>query len=403
MRLLDAIGYALAALLRQRLRAVMLLAAIAISVGSVVMMTALGQGARNFVEQEFSFLGKDVLIILPGRKETTGGMPPVTGTSLRDLTLADMAHIQRRIPHLRVAPLVLGASEVKFASRNRQSMILGSTAEIFATHRLRLLRGKTLPDIPLESARPVCVLGATLAQELFAQANPLGQWIRLDNRRFRVIGTFTSESSNMGLKFDETVLIPVASAQSLFNAPGLYRLFVQTLTPQDLAAQGSLLLQVIAERHQGVADVTLLRPDSLLATFNEILFTLTLAVTGIGAISLIVAGIMMMNIMLISTHQRCAEIGLLKALGASNGTVRSLFLCEAMLLSLGGGIVGLLVGYSAVVLLSWYYPDFPVQVPLWASASALLSAVVIGLLFALLPANQAARQKPVESLKGSHQ
>ncbi len=401
MRAADRFAFAIAALVRQKLRGIMLLLAICISVGSVVVMTALGQGAKNFVDEEFEFLGKDLLVVLPGKKETTGGLPPVTGATARDITLDDMHYLQRRLPGSLLVPLVVGTAEASHQSRVRQSITLGSTDGFLQTHNLSILQGASLPQDAGEHGQAVALIGMTLATELYPGQSPLGRWLRLDNRRFRVIGVFESSSSNMGLRLNEAVMVPVLTAQSLFNAAGLFRMFVQAAPGDDLADLERNVLALMKERHQGIEDVTVLRPDALLATFGDILLTLTLAVAGIGTISLVVAGIMMMNIMLISTHQRAAEIGLLKALGADNPCVRSLFLTEALLLSAAGAMLGIAVGYLLVALLGWYYPDFPLEVPLWAALAAAISAPLIALLFALMPANRAARRPPVESLRGS--
>ncbi|WP_207232151.1 ABC transporter permease [Corallincola spongiicola] len=400
MRSTDLLSFALAALVRQKLRGVMLLLAIGISVASVVVMTALGQGAKNFVDNEFAFLGKDLLILLPGKKETTGGLPPITGASARDITLDDMRYLQQQIADIVVAPLIVGTTEASYRARNRQAITLGTSEAFFTTHNLDLIAGQGLPKGAVERAQSVSVIGSDLAAELYPQQSPLGQWLRLDNRRFRVIGVFQSNSSNMGLRLNEAVLIPVASAQALFNTSGLFRLFIQSAGGQSLVRLQQRVIHLMADRHQGVEDITVLRPDALLSTFGDILLTLTLAVAGIGTISLVVAGIMMMNIMLISTHQRASEIGLLKALGADNHTVRAIFLTEAALLSLAGALLGMVCGYLLVALMAWWYPAFPLAVPLWAAVSAFCCAPLVALLFALMPASRAAQKPPVESLRG---
>lgn len=400
MRPLDRLGFAYQALTRHRWRAVLLVLAIASSVASVLMMTALGQGARNYVTAEFASLGKEMLVIIPGRKETTGGLPPM-GSTLRDLTLEDMAYLQRRLPRVRIAPLVVGSSEAKFGTRLRNTLVLGTTAAFQQTHHLQILRGQGLPDLPPGQSQSVCLLGQQLALELFGNQDPVGQWLRLDDRRYRILGVFASTTSSMGLRMDENVVIPVGAAQALFNTQGLFRLFVQALAGQPLPGLSEQLARLMRERHQGVEDVTIMSPDALLQTFSDILLTLTLAVAGIGAISLLVSGIMLMNLSLINTHQRTAEIGLLKALGADGPLVRSLFLTEALLLSGSGALLGLGLGYLAVALARRIWPDFPAQVPDEASLAAVTCALLTGLVFAWLPASRAARKPVVDSLRGN--
>lgn len=397
MRRPDALRFAAVALLRQRARALVLILAVSLSVTSVLLLTALGEGARRYVAEQFSSLGKDLLVMFPGRKETTGGLPPVTGNSLREITLDDMHYLGQHQPQLRLVPLVMGFAEAKQGARVRQTMLLGSSNGLRHTHGLELLSGRWLPGDAGED-RPVALLGEVAARELFGQADPLGQWLRFDNRRFRVVGVFTSQSSNLGMDMAEAALIPVGSAMGLFNTEGLFRLLIQPLGGQAVPPLVQRLEQLMQARH-GVLDVTLVRRDAMLAAFSTILATLTLAVAGIGAISLLVSGIMMMNLALISTRQRTGEIGLLKALGADSGQIRQLFLWEALLLSGGGAIMGTLLGYVLVALAALIWPSFPAAVPWLATLCTIPAALLTGLFFSWLPASRAARQDPVSSLR----
>jgi len=400
MRAGDLIGYAWLSVRRQGLRALMLILAMTISVASVLLLTALGDGAKRYVANEFAFLGKDLLVVLPGRKETSGGLPPLTGAAARDLTLRDMRYLAQHLPGTRLAPLVVGTLEAAWGGRAREVMTLGTTATFFVTHNLKVELGRGLPAIDPERALAVCVIGNKLAEELFMGANPIGERLRLGPARCRVTGVFAGTGSAMGMDLGDDLIVPVASAQSLFNTPALFRLFIQA-PGQPLDDLGKRVLALIAERHQGEADVTLLEPNALLATFHQIMTVLTAAVAGIAAISLAVAGILLMNISLINIHQRTAEVGLLKALGASARQVRALFLTEAALLSLGGTLAGVLAGQALLLLGRWQWPDFPLYLVPWSVPAAALMGIGVGLLFSWLPARRAAALDPVTSLRGS--
>lgn len=394
----DTLLFCLQALGRQRGRLTTLLLAMALAVSSVLVMTALGEGARGFVAAEFTHLGKDLLVMFPGRKETTGGMPPITGNTLRDITLDDMAYLQQRIPHLRLVPLVMGFAEARHGARLRQTMLLGASNDMRHTHQLTLLQGHWLPEDASQDAS-VCLLGKTVASALFQRPEQaVGQWVRFDNRRFRVVGLFSSQSSNLGMEFNEAALVPVAAAQRLFNVEGLFRLLIQPLAGQPLPGLIRQLELRMQERHQGVLDVTVLRRDAMLQSVNRILATLSLCVAGIGAISLLVAGIMMMNLALISTHQRRGEIGLLQALGANRALIRRLFLTEALLLGGAGAWLGIVLGYLLVLGGRLLWPSLPLQIPLLTTLLAGGGALITALLFSWLPARQAAQQDPVTSL-----
>ncbi|MEX6500753.1 ABC transporter permease [Pseudomonas zhanjiangensis] len=398
MRSADGIGLMLGALRGHGSRSLMLLLAIAIGVVAVNLLTGLAEGARQFVIGEFSLLGRNTLIVLPGRKETTGGMPPITGLATRDLTLGDAEAVARLPSVRRVAPLQAGQVEVNAGNRSREALILGTSREFFAIRRLEVLQGQILPALPLHQAEAVCVIGATLRYELFGSRPALGQWLRAGDRRFRVIGILADRGESLGMDISEMLIIPVASAQALFNREGLFRVFAEMRGPQLVDSGKRQILATIAARHEGKEDVTVISQDSLLAAFDDILGALGLALAGIAAISLLVAGILIMNVTWIAVNQRTAEIGLLKALGARPAQVRLLFVGEAGLLALAGGLAGL--GLSEALLwLARQLWDIPLQTPAWARAGSLLLALLAALLFAWLPAGQAARLEPLEALR----
>ncbi|SDH68835.1 putative ABC transport system permease protein [Pseudomonas benzenivorans] len=398
MRAVDGLGLMLGALRGHRSRSLMLLLAIAIGVVAVNLLTGLAEGARLFVIGEFSLLGHNTLIALPGRKETTGGMPPITGLATRDLTLGDAAAVARLPSVRRVAPLQAGQVEVNVGSRSREAFTLGTSHEFFAIRQLEVAQGHILPALPLDQAEAVCVIGATLRRELFGEQPALGQWLRAGDRRFRVVGILSERGESLGMDFGEMLIIPVASAQALFNREGLFRLFAEVRGPHFLDSGRRQILETIAARHEGKEDVTLISQDSMLAAFEGILDALGLALAGIAAISLLVAGILIMNVTWIAVNQRTAEIGLLKALGARPAQVRLLFVGEAALLALAGGLAGLALG-EALLWLGRQLWQIPLQTPAWARAGSLLLALLAALLFAWLPANQAARLEPLVALR----
>ena len=398
MRIADGLALMLGALRGHGSRSLMLLLAIAIGVVAVNLLTGLAEGARQFVIGEFSLLGRNTLIVLPGRKETTGGMPPITGLATRDLTLGDAEAVARLPSVRRVAPLQAGQVEVNAGNRAREALTLGTSHAFFAIRQLEVIQGQILPALPLHQAEAVCVIGTSLRYELFGSRPALGQWLRAGDRRFRVIGILADRGESLGMDFGEMLIIPVASAQALFNREGLFRLFVEMRGPHFIDSGKRQILATLTERHEGKEDVTVISQDSMLAAFDGILEALGLALAGIAAISLLVAGILIMNVTWIAVNQRTAEIGLLKALGARPAQVRLLFVGEAALLALVGGVVGL--GLSEALLWGarqlW---EIPLQTPAWARAGSLLLALLAAVLFAWLPAGQAARLEPLEALR----
>ncbi len=202
----------------------------------------------------------------------------------------------------------------------------------------------------------------------------------------------------MGVDLEEIVVIPVASAQALFDSPALFRLLIKARSRRAVSRVERDVVQILKERHQGEEDVTLITQDAVLSTFDRILHALTLVIGSIASVSLLVAGILVMNVMVVAVSQRREEIGLLKALGAPPGQIRSLFLAEAVLLSVTGALCGVAVGEVATRLVSRLYPVLAPGTPLWAVAAAMGMALGTGILFGVLPARRAARLDPVLAL-----
>jgi putative ABC transport system permease protein len=399
MRLLDNLSYTSNTLARYRTRTGLILLAMAIGVASIIILTSLGEAARKYVVGQFSSLGTNLLIVIPGRSETTGGAPSmIVGETPRDLTLDDAKALMRSGHVRRIAPVMIGSASISWQQRDREAPVLGSTAALLDIRHWSMSRGRFLPPGEIDHATPVCVLGIKLYKELFGTETALGKWIRIGDRRFRVIGILASEGRSIGVDVQDLIIVPVASAQALFNSPSLFRIMVEAKSREAIPKVDKHILDTIQARHQGERDITVITQDAILSTFDRILNALTLTVGGIAAISLIVAGILIMNIMLVSVSQRTAEIGLLKALGAPGKQIIILFLSEAIILSLSGACLGVVVGVSGNWVIGYFYPNLQLGAPWWAVTSAVGIAVTAGLAFGAFPARRAARLDPVLAL-----
>jgi putative ABC transport system permease protein len=395
----DVLRFAVSAAAGNRLRTVLLMLAMSIGVAAVVVLTALGDGARRYVVNEFSSLGTNLVIVLPGRSETGGFNPAnaITGTP-RDLTVDDALAVRRATAARRVAPLAVGTSEISTGGRLREALVVGTTAEYVEVRTLKLAQGRFLPDDDWNHGAPVIALGAKLATELFGTATALGQFVRIGDRRFRVIGVLASSGTGLGMNTDELAFVPVATAQQMFNSNTLFRILIEARNRDAIEIAKQQVRDILKQRHEGEEDVTVITQDAILATFDRLLGTLTLGVAGIAAISLAVAGILVMNVMLVSVAQRTPEVGLLKALGATGGVIRSVFLAEAAMLSAAGAVIGYGLGLAGAVIIRTLYPALPAYPPDWAVLAALGTAMVTGLLFGVLPARRAAALDPVLAL-----
>jgi len=396
MRLADLLLFAAGGLRGHRLRSFLSLLGVAIGVASVILLTSLGEGARLYVTGEFASLGSNLLIIIPGKTETKG-LAPLVSTAPHDLTRQDAEALLQRVSVIRrIAPLVVGTASVSAGERSREVTVVGATRDLLEIRHLKMASGRFLPrDLP-EAA--VCVLGAKVQRELFPGQNPLGQLVRIGDWRFRIIGVIAPRGTSIGMDLDQVVEIPVETALQLFNRSGLFRILAEVRAHDDLRKAERAVLEVLRERHSGRDDVTVLTQDAVLDTFNLILRALTAALAGIAAISLGVAGLGIMNVMLVSVSERTHEVGLLKAVGVTYSQVVAVFLVEATILSTGGGGLGLLAGLGAGRFLQRLYPDFPFHPPDWAILAALAVSCSVGLLFGILPARNAARLDPVQAL-----
>lgn len=398
MLITDTLRHALHSVKSQRLRTALIILAMSIGVTSVTVLIALSESARSYIVHEFEALGTHLIIVLPGRTETTGGPPPVFGETPRDLTLDD-AEALLRSPHIAaLAPLTIGLAPVTAGGLERETNVFGSTHDLLRVRHLSMAQGSFLPKTDTGEALSICVIGQTIRKELFPGKPALGQWLRINDRRFRVVGVLASEGESIGVDFDEMVIIPVASAQALFDTHSLFRILIEAKSREAMLKAIDEVKAIIKLRHEGEDDITIITQDSVVAAFNKILTALTIAVACIGGISLIVAGILVMNVMLVSVTQRTAEIGLLKALGAAQYQVHWLFLAEAVLLSFTGAVLGFGFGKLVIEVLRVMYPKFPLDLPEWGLLSGLAVAIITGLLFGVLPARKAAKLDPVVAL-----
>jgi len=402
MRLLDLGSMALASIVRYPLRSSMLLVAISIGVSAVLVLTSMGEGARLYVTSQFSSMGAHLLFILPGKTEI-GGMGGFAGSlsgSVRPLTLGDVMALKRS-PHIKtVTAFVPGIGIMNHRGVERNIDVLGTTSNMQLLFDYEMEAGRFLPEMQLDAVSPVGVIGHTVAAELFKNTNPVGQWVRLGDRRIRIIGVMAEAGRAGGIDVDEAVFIPVGFAMQMFNRESVPRVMVETMGADEVDAAERDIIEIIKARHSGKDDITVVNQGAILTTFNRVFLVLTSVLAGIAAISLTVAGTLIMNVMLVAVSQRTGEIGLLKALGAQRHQIISLFLAEAVLLSLIGATLGYFAGHGVIGLLHELYPIVDFRAPDWAVIAALLMALASGLLFGIMPARRAARLDPVQALAG---
>lgn len=394
----DVLRLALGSVTAHRLRSALTVLGIVIGIASVVLLTSLGEGTRQSILSEFSQFGTNLLTVNSGKIETHGIAGAVGGTT-RPLTIPD-AEALRAVPGIeKVVPVVFGTARISSGDRARSTFVYGASADALDVWRFRMRVGRFLPESDLERATPVAVLGPKLKLELFGAENALGRRIRVGAHRFLVVGVLAPVGQFVGLTLDDAVYVPVASAQQVFDLSQLLEIDA-TFTPGlPSASVVAGVKRVLASRHGGEEDFTVMTQGEMLDSFGRVFAVVSAAVAGIGAISLLVGAIGILTMMWIAVGERTAEIGLLKALGATRADVRNLFLAEAALLSGAGGVAGIAVAVTIGTLVRLALPAVPFSTPPEYAGAALATSVAVGLLAGVAPARRAAALDPVENLR----
>jgi putative ABC transport system permease protein len=397
MQNIDLLRYTTRSIAAHRMRSFLTALGIGIGVTAVVLLTSIGEGVNRYVVEQFTQFGTTTLGIQPGKANTLGVSPGVIN-SVRPLSLADAEAVER-VPYvLHSVPVVSGNASVEARGRERTVNVFAVGPEFDLAFKFTVQRGTFLPPDDLEQARPLAVLGAKVYSELYGATNALGDLIRVGGQRYRVIGIMEPKGQMLGFDLDDTVYIPTARGLELFDREGLFEIDVLYAegAPVDEVVAG--ITRVLAARH-GAEDFTIVTQQQMLDVLGSVIDVLTLGVAALGGISLLVGGVGIFTIMTIAVRERTAEIGLLRAVGATRARIAQLFLGEAVLLSGFGGIAGLLVGICIIALVAIGVPSMPAQLSPLYIALAVLIALLIGLGAGVLPARHAAQLEPLDALR----
>ena len=399
MNFIEYARVALESLKANRLRSVLTMLGVIIGVAAVILLVSLGEGTKNYVEEQFAGLGSNILIVTPGKIETRGG-PPVIGAAKHKLTLSDSRILEKK-GYLfgGVAPVVFGTAEVRYGSRSRNVPVLGVTPSFSPVRNLHVEIGSFVTESDVEAKRRVCILGRTVKRELFGNANALGQILKVSGGRFRVVGIMQRKGVSLGIDLDDIVFVPVRTAQDLFDTDALLEIILSVRNKNDIESAKELAKSLLFKNHNRHEDFTITNQAAMLSSLYTILDTLTYVLGGIATISLLVGGIGIMNIMLVTVKERTNEIGIRKAVGARDRDILVQFLLESTALSSSGGIAGMLVGVLGAYGIRLLVPKLPVEVPSWAIVLAFTFSVFVGIFFGVYPARKAAALHPIEALR----
>jgi len=404
MSLLAVLRLALRSLARNKLRSFLTMLGVVIGVGAVIAMLAVGQGSRDLVNAQIASLGTNVLIVFPG-SQSQGGVRTEAGASTQ-LTEDDAKIIGQRIPDATAAsPMVRIGSQVKHLSLNWRTSIMGVYPNYLAIRDWDVEAGSDFSESDLRSAAKVCLLGRTVADQLFGEgANPVGEDIRIRNLPFRIIGILASKGQNaLGSDQDDAILAPYSTVQKrLIGGTSAQMILVSAASTERIESVKEQIIQVLGNLRgktgDASADFTVRTQTDIGNAANATSQALGILLASIAGVSLLVGGIGIMNIMLVSVTERTREIGIRMAVGARGRDVLLQFLVEAIVLSLAGGMAGILLGVAISYLVT-QLQGWPVKVSLFSLSLGFGFSAAVGVFFGWFPARKAARLNPIEALR----
>jgi putative ABC transport system permease protein len=392
MRLGEAWRVALQALRANRLRSGLTMLGVVIGVAAVVVLVAIGTGAKQEVESQVEGLGSNLLIVVPGQVNF-GSAPTVSRLELSDVdTVARLVGDRER-----VAATVSSGETVRAGTRQQFTSVLGVTDSTTKVFVRALARGAYLTRADVDTNRRVAVLGASVAKTLFGDRDAVGQQVTVAGVRFRVIGVFAPLGQSLGVNRDAEVHIPITSAHRLFNTSRVDGLAVKAPDSATVDDLGRRITGELSRRHPDT-EFSAVTQEQILGVLGNILGVLTGVLAAIAGISLLVGGVGVSNIMLVSVRERTREIGLRKAVGARPRDIGLQFLFEAVLLTCLGGVTGMALGVGSALLVAVLSP-VPAAITWWSLTLAFGVSVGVGIVFGVVPAQRAGKLDPVVALR----
>ena len=401
---LESILIAFEGLKANKLRAILTMLGIIIGVGAVIAMVSLGLGVQQKVQNSIASLGSNLLIVMPGASSAPGSVRAAAGSNIT-LTNQDAKAIEKQIGGIKyVAPLVSSQYQLIFGKQNWNSKVQGATPDYMAIQGFKIAGGRFFSTSEDESRARVAVVGQTVVTNLFGNINPVGQTIRIGKAPFRVIGVLASKGqSSMGQDQDDTVIVPLTTAQErLIGITYLNTINVQAESDKVMDQVQQDITKLLRTRHHLAVkaddDFSVRNLTALMSTMKETTSTLTLFLGSVAAISLLVGGIGIMNIMLVSVTERTREIGIRKALGATYNNILLQFMIEAIVISVTGGLFGICLGVAGAYVVS-LVAGWNTVISSLAIIAAFSVSVMIGLFFGIYPARKAALLNPIDALR----
>ncbi len=395
----ELIRTAILALSQNKMRSALTALGVIIGVMSVILLIALGESAQAYVEREFAIMGSNVIIVTPGKQETTG-MFPISAGSHKKLTYEIARQLKRKVPGIiGVASNTLGLSNIRYKNRQRNVLLIGTTPDFEKVRQLYTQIGRFLTEEDIERNSRVCIIGTTVKRELFGTHRALYEKISINGSKHTVVGILEERGMALGIDLGDIVIVPLPSAQRIFNVEEVMEILVGARTQEDIPRATEAVRRIVRSAHDNEEDFTITNQDSMLSAFSRIFSMLRLMLVGIACISLLVGGIGIMNIMLVSVRERTREVGIRIAVGATRADIGFQFLVESVTLSVLGGMTGIFLGFIGSTVIRVLYPNLPIGLSLWSVLTAFLFSSAVGIISGVYPALKAASVDPVEALR----
>lgn len=382
------------ALLANKLRSILTTLGVVIGVFSVILLVSLGSGLQSYITNQIAGLGSNTIFVLPGN--IGGAQRPAD--NINKLTLSNAKYLEEKLKGIAlVSPLISKITTVKYANKsNKNTNIWGVSTSFPEIIKTKIIKGAFFTKSQERNGSKVAVIGPTVVKNLFPNTDPIGKKITISGGKYTIIGISASRGgSSFGQDQDNVITIPVTSAKKQFSVNLANEFFLSANSPALVNFVKKRSEQILLTRLQE-DDFTIMGQEQILTTVTNITNVLTIALGGIAAISLVVGGIGVMNIMLVSVTERTKEIGLRKALGARRQDILTQFLLEAVMLSLLGGSIGILLGLGASVVVAAFF--FATVTP-WSVILSFLFSVAVGVIFGMTPAIRASRLSPIDALR----
>ncbi|MCX8063792.1 MAG: ABC transporter permease [Candidatus Hydrogenedentes bacterium] len=395
----ELIRTALISLSQNKLRAALTALGVIIGVMSVILLIALGESAQAYVEKEFAIMGSNVIIVTPGKQETTG-MFPISAGSYKKLTYEIAMQVKKKAEGIiGVCANTIGLANIRYRNRQRNVLVIGTTPDFEKVRQLYTQIGRFLTQEDIDRNARVCIIGTTVKRELFGNHRALYEKISINGSKHTVVGILEERGMALGIDLGDIVIIPLPSAQRIFGFEEVMEILVGARTQDDIPRATDSIKRIIRAAHDNEEDFTITNQDSMLAAFSRIFTMLRLMLVGIACISLLVGGIGIMNIMLVSVRERTREVGIRIAVGATRADIGLQFLVESITLSVLGGITGIILGFIGTVFIRILYPSLPIGLSMWSVLTAFLFSSAVGVFSGVYPAWKAASVDPVEALR----